>query len=286
MKLIHEFKVGEFKCTLFKDSHFNYRVADYFQNVSEEVAMQALKQYKVTESLIPSPYVALLVETEQKTILTDTGLGLRSEKLEFKGHQFAFDGRLIPDLANKGLLDKIDTVVLTHLHPDHAGGLFSNDQKCLFPNSDIIVHKAEWEYWCNLYPMGSSPLFDYMVLQQIKPLKNQLLRLINDSEMEIAPGINLLHIPGHTPGQLAVHLNSNGENLLYISDAWLHPLHIEHLDWKNVFDLNHELAKKTKLELLHMAHKNSMLVQSFHFDFPGLGRIEKTNNKWSWVNEE
>jgi len=286
MKRRYSFKVGNFKCTLFKDYLYQYRIADYFQNISAEVAVQALEKYRLTEGLIPSPYVALLVETDNKKILVDTGLGKRSEILEFKGHQFRFDGQLIPDLMSNSLLDKIDIVILSHLHPDHAGGLFSEDKKCLFPNSKIIIHHAEWDYWHKDYKMGSSPVFDYTILEQVNPLKEHHLRLIDKPELEIAPGINLIHIPGHTPGQLAVHLNSNREDLLYISDAWLHPLHIEYLDWKNVFDLDHELAKKTKLRLLNMAYANSMLVQSFHFDFPGLGHIDKLNNNWSWVNEE
>ncbi|MBT8185313.1 MAG: MBL fold metallo-hydrolase [Eudoraea sp.] len=283
---MYSFQVGNFKCTLFKDYLYQYRIPDYFHNISIEVAVQALEKYKITEGLIPSPYVALLVETDDKKILVDTGLGKRSQVLEFKGHKFKFDGQLISDLIAKDLLAQIDTVILTHLHPDHAGGLFSEDKKCLFPNSEIIMHQEEWDYWCGDYKMGSSPVFDYTVLEQVHPLKEQHLTLINKSEFEIVPGIHLIHIPGHTPGQLAVHLNSNGEDLLYISDAWLHPLHIEHLDWRNVFDLDHELAKKTKLRLLNMAYDNSMLVQSFHFDFPGLGRIDKLNNKWSWVIEE
>ncbi len=283
---MYSFKVGSFKCTLFKDYQYRYRIADYFQNISTEVALQALEKFSSNEGMISSPYVALLVETDDQKILVDTGLGRRSQILEFKGHQFKFEGQLIPDLIAKSLLNKIDKVIVTHLHPDHAGGLFSEDKKCLFPNSEIIVHQAEWEYWYRDYIMGSSPVFDYTVLEQVNPLKDQHLTLIDKPEHEIIPGINLIHIPGHTPGQLAVLLGSNGENLLYISDAWLHPLHIEHLDWRNTVDLDHELAKKSKLRLLHMAYANSMLVQTFHFDFPGLGRIDKLNNNWSWVIEE
>jgi len=286
MKRAYSFEVGNFKCTLFKDYQYQYNVADYFHNISREVAVQALEKYTITNGTIPSPYVALLVETGDKKILVDTGLGKRSQILEFKGHQFKFDGQLIPDLTNRDLLEKIDIVVLTHLHPDHAGGLFAEDKKCFYPNSEIIMHQAEWDYWSGDYKMGSSPVFDYTVLEQVKPLKDQHLTLTDKPELEIVPGIKLIHIPGHTPGQLAVHINSNGEELLYISDAWLHPLHIEHLDWKNVFDLDHELARKTKLRLLNMAYDRSMLVQAFHFDFPGLGRIDKIKNNWFWVNEK
>ncbi len=286
MKKLHAFKVGNFKCTLFKDFVYRYRITDYFQNIGTEVALKALEKFSVTEGFIPSPYVALLVETDNKKFLVDTGLGKRSQILEFNGHQFRFDGKLIPDLITNNLLDKIDKVIVTHLHPDHAGGLFSEDKKCFFPNSEIIVHQAEWDYWCRDYIMGSSPVFDYTVLEQVNPLKNQYLTLVDKPDFEIVPGINLIHIPGHTPGQIAVHLYSNGENLLYISDAWLHPLHIEYLDWRNSVDLDHTLAKKSKLRLLNMAYANSMLVQTFHFDFPGLGRIDKLNNNWSWVIEE
>jgi hypothetical protein len=69
---------------------------------------------------------------------------------------------------------------------------------------------------------------------------------------------------------------------LYISDAFLHPLHIERLDWQTNYDLDHEKAKSSRIKLLELAHKERMLINAFHFDFPGLGRVEKHNNRWTW----
>ena len=279
----YQFSIGEMHCTLFKDFDFNYRIQDYFNNVEMEVALEALHYYNIKKDPIPSPYVGLLIELKDKKILVDTGLGMRKDPLEFMGHQFVIDGRLIPILQKGNLLEDIDTVVVTHLHPDHAGGLFDEMGQCNFGGTEIIVHQAEWEYWTNKYTMGESPVFDYTVREQVMPLQDQNLKLISKQEYEIYPGIHLLKIAGHTPGQLAVHLSSEGEDFLYISDAWLHPLHIQHLDWTTIFDLDHQQAKRTRIRLLEMAYNLDMLVQSFHFDFPGMGRIDKVTNGWKWV---
>ena len=126
----YQFSIGEFKCTLFKDFDCNYRIQDYFDNVDLEVALKALSLYDITKDPIPSPYVGLLVEYKDKKILVDTGLGKRQEPLEFMDHKFVIDGWLIPILQKKNLLNDIDTVVVTHLHPDHAGGLIDEMGQC------------------------------------------------------------------------------------------------------------------------------------------------------------
>ena len=281
----YQFEIGEFKCTLYKDFHFTYRIQDYFNNIEPETAITALRAYDISKDPIPSPYVALLIEHEKTKILVDTGLGIRPEPLKFKGHQFVYDGQLIPILRKNNLLKDIDQVILTHLHPDHAGGLFDDSENIYFPNAEIIIHEDEWNYWNNDYQLGNSPVFDVTIREQVIPLKNRDLKLVNSREGEIYPGIQLHHIPGHTPGQIAVQVSSGGEHLLYISDAWLHPLHIEHLDWTTVFDLDHMQAKRSRIKLLEMAYDQSMLVQSFHFDFPGLGRIDKVKDGWKWVRQ-
>jgi hypothetical protein len=56
--------------------------------------------------------------------------------------------------------------------------------------------------------------------------------------------------------------------------------------WRTNYDLNHEKAKQSRIKLLELAYKDNMLVNAFHFDFPGLGRIDKFENNWIWKYSE
>jgi glyoxylase-like metal-dependent hydrolase (beta-lactamase superfamily II) len=100
--------------------------------------------------------------------------------------------------------------------------------------------------------------------------------------VEVLPGIQAVKADGHTPGQIALTIHSKKEHLLYISDAFLHPLHIERIDWQTNYDLDHAKAKQSRLKLLNLAYKDNMLVSAFHFEFPGLGRVDKINQNWTW----
>lgn len=100
--------------------------------------------------------------------------------------------------------------------------------------------------------------------------------------MEILPGITAVKADGHTPGQIALVIYSEKENLLFISDAFLHPLHIEKLDWQTNYDLDYVKAKQSRVKLPELAYKDNMFVNAFHFNFPGLGRINKSEKNCTW----
>ena len=106
--------------------------------------------------------------------------------------------------------------------------------------------------------------------------------VIKGDFIEIIPGIQCVKAGGHTPGQMALIIKQETNPFMYISDAFLHPLHIENIDWQTNYDLDHKKAKKTRIKLLELAYKEHMLINAFHFDFPGLGRIDKLKNNWIW----
>jgi glyoxylase-like metal-dependent hydrolase (beta-lactamase superfamily II) len=107
--------------------------------------------------------------------------------------------------------------------------------------------------------------------------------LIKADFVDLMSGITAVKAGGHTPGQIAVIAHSEGKHLLYISDAILHPIHIEKIDWQTNYDSDHNKAKQSRNKLLDLAYKDNMLINAFHFDFPGLGRVSKTEGNWAWT---
>ena len=279
---IYKFEIGKFKCTILRDLMFSYKASDYFINADNSTLKNYIKEYNFDPENIKSPFIALLIETQSKKILIDTGSGYSENPITFRGKTIPLKGNL-SKLLNETNIDKrsITDVIITHFHPDHIGGVFS-DKELNYPNAKFHIHEKEWNYWNSSKSDNENPLFKIFVENNIKPLSNRNLSLIKGNENEFDSGITSILSEGHTPGQISINLNSEGESLLYTSDAFLHPIHIEELDWKTNYDNNHEKSKRTREKLLSIAKTNDSIINSFHFDFPGLGIAEKKSIKWKW----
>jgi hypothetical protein len=84
-------------------------------------------------------------------------------------------------------------------------------------------------------------------LKNLSPLKPRMELL--EAEKEIVPGVRAIPAPGHTPGHIALVILSAKEQLLHMADTVLHPMHLEHLTWRTVFDLNQDDAASTRRRL-------------------------------------
>lgn len=285
----HKLKIGQFDCTIFKDLMFKYQAKDYFINAEQKELEESIIKYEIDPENIPSPFLAVLLQDEDRRIIIDTGTGYSEEPIVFRGNKFALKGRLKQLLDEEGVnREEITDVIITHFHPDHIGGVYSEKGELNYPNARYHIHEEEWEYWHTSKSDYQIPLFKFFVEKNITPLLNQNLSLIKGDLIEIIPRIKIVKAEGHTPGQIALIVNQGqrGDQLLYISDAFLHPLHIERTDWQTNYDLDHEKAKQTRLKLLKMAYEENMLINAFHFNFPGLGRVDKMKNNWKWTYQE
>lgn len=277
------FKIGKFTCTIYKDFLFKYQASDYFINATSAELEKHLKIYNYTSGIIPSPYIAMLLQDKTRKILVDSGIGYAEKPILFKAKELFLKGKLQQLLKEDGISGSdITDVVLTHFHPDHIGGVFSGNEMN-FPNAKYHICRKEWDYWHSSESDTQPGLFKHFVRENVTPLKNRNLHMIRKEYEEILPGIVPVLANGHTPGQIALIIGDSEESLLYISDAFLHPLHIEHLDWRTNYDLDHEMAKRTRVKLLEMAKEENMLINAFHFDFPGLGRAINSNGAWRWA---
>lgn len=211
----------------------------------------------------------LLVEAGGRRILVDTGFGPRPDRPSA--------GRLLEGLANLGLTaSDIDVVVISHPHGDHIGGATTGageQARLTYPGARYWLSKIDWDH-------ASQPA----VLAQRPDLPDKLLPLAHaerldlaDGEQEIAPGVRLLPLPGHTPGHTGVAFTSGQETAVYVGDLLHHPLQVEHPEWSSTFDALPPLSRETRRTLLERARREGSLILSYHLPFPGIGRAE---NGW------
>lgn len=196
-----------------------------------------------------------------------------------RGNPVVFQGKLHQLLNDENIAAD---VIITHFHPDHIGGIFNDAGNLNFPNARFHMHEDEWKFWHSSMSTNQPEQFKFFIERNITKLKDRNLNLISGDFVDLMPGITAVKADAHTSGQIAIVVHSNKEHLLYISDAFLHPLHIEKLDWQTNYDLDHKKAKESRIKLLELASKEHMLVNGFHFKFPGLGRAEKSKNSWLW----
>ena len=89
---------------------------------------------------------------------------------------------------------------------------------------------------------------------------------------------------GHTPGQLGVEIASDGEGLLHIVDvAHVPAIHLQHPEWFMAADNWPAWSVTTRKALFDRAADENLLVATYHFPFPGVGRVSKDEIGWTWT---
>lgn len=185
-------------------------------------------------------------------------------------------------------IEDIETVLLTHLHPDHSNGLIHTDGTKAFPNAEIVVRDAEYDYWMDNHnmkdPSNENEQSNFQMAQAALASYEGRIRTFVKEENEPVSGIQAIEAPGHTPGHTAYLVASNGEKLLIWGDI-LHNATIQLLrpEEKLAMDVNPEMAIETRRRILDWTAEERLLVTGMHLNFPGLGHIRKEDNHYVHV---
>ena len=197
-------------------------------------------------------------------------------------------GRLPRNLARMGISPAdVDTVVLTHLHADHCGGLLEAGAPA-FPNARVIVGRAERDFWAGNADLSETGLSDRRKAAHTGAARAVLERLADRIELvedgdSPAAGLTVRAAPGHTPGHLAVEIASGDDAMLHLGDVATHAdLSFLRPGWSQLADADPAAATATRRALLEEAADRRLLLSGAHLPFPAFGHAARTADAFRW----
>jgi len=190
-----------------------------------------------------------------------------------------FDTGLNPDgitaaLAAAGYApDQVDTVVITHMHGDHIGGL-SGEAGATFPNARYVTGATEHNHWSG----AANENFD----AKVRPLNDQIAFV--DDGGAVTSGITAMAAFGHTPGHMTYMIESEGQGLVLIADLANHYVFsLARPDWEVRFDMDKPAAAATRRRVLGMLAADRLPFIGYHMPFPALGYVAAEGDGFRYV---
>ena len=195
---------------------------------------------------VPSSMSCFLLNTEGKNILLDAGLG-------------APFSQLIPKLNELGVSpDSLQLIYISHLHPDHIGGLLS-DGKAVFPRARVYINRVEAEAWQAMEGDNSK------LAKAVMATYKEHLKLFEAGDT-LEGGVKTIAAYGHTPG----HTVFQKDSILVISDL-IHgaALQLSHPEYCPRYDMDADTARESRIRILKYARKNNLTMYGMHLPAPG-----------------
>ncbi|MEL6913751.1 MAG: MBL fold metallo-hydrolase [Pseudomonadota bacterium] len=262
--LARSFAVGDFTVTtlLAGTGMQDNPQGTFGMNVSAEEFAAASEAAFIPADSYQGYFTPVVVQTGAETILFDTGL----------------PGDGVPTaLAEMGLAPAdITHVVLTHMHPDHIGGM-TNDAGEVYSNAAYIAGRVEFDAW-----NGTDNRIGQMMAEKVSPFAERMTFL--EDGQDVRGGITAMAAFGHTPGHMTYMVSSGNDQLLITADmANHHVWSLANPDWEVRFDGDKEAAAATRRRILGMLAADRVPMVGYHMPFPAAGYVETDGDGFRWV---
>lgn len=270
--------LGRFEVTALLDGTHAFPVDTVMTDISKEKVAADLAREDLTLPLQGS-INGFLINTGSSLVLIDSGAGALYGDC---------CGHLLANLRAAGYQpEQVDTVVLTHLHKDHVGGIVK-DGKMAFPNAVLRFSQTEADYWLDPANKARAPeflssFFDSAIASVAPYIAAGRLQPFSAGSV-IVRGIRSMAAPGHTPGHTAYVIESGGQTLL----AWGDMVHVAAIQLHDTaatvkYDSDALGAQTSRRELLQLAAGKQLNIAAAHIAFPGLGHVRANGAAFDWL---
>jgi glyoxylase-like metal-dependent hydrolase (beta-lactamase superfamily II) len=264
---VYHRRVGDILVTALHDGYQDVSMATVLGLPPEE----AVEMLRAAFRPVPrrTAVNAFLIRHGGRTALVDTGCGPAKPTV----------GLVASNLAAAGVApETVDTILMTHLHPDHWGGL-SDGARTIFPNADLLLHADEFAYWhddAERSRMADPERQDFFFGGARRALAPYAGRIRALKEGEVFPGVTAVPLPGHTPGHTGFALASGGRSLLIWGDI----IHVQELqvprpDVVMAVDVAPGRAAETRRRVFDRVAADRQAVAGMHLHFPGFAHVAR-----------
>ncbi|MEZ2332789.1 MBL fold metallo-hydrolase [Mesorhizobium sp. RCC_202] len=276
----YKYKVGALEVTAVYDGIWRKpHDPAFIKDVSVDDTKAALAKAGQTTEFMPIPLTVVVLQMNGRTIMMDAGSGV--------GQWQANATHLPANMKAAGIDYKsIDTILISHFHPDHVWGLMEKGtNNPVFPNSELIVNATEYNWWTDpsrlaKLPEGRKPA-GKRIAENFPKWKNW--KLVDDGT-EVVPGIRIMAAPGHTPGHSVYHVDAGTEQFLVSADTMYVPaLLAPHPEWQGSYDQDGPMAITTRHKIIDQVIADNVRICGSHFPFPGTGSFVKDGSAYAFT---
>ena len=264
-------QIGDFSITAIGDGYASASL-DFLTNINQMDAINLQKSAGVNDptSIHINTY---LIRGRGRTILIDTGAGGYNQ----------WGGDLQTNLALTGVMpEDIDTILLTHAHADHIGGLVNTFGEAAFPNAELFIHEHELSFWeneNNMIRASKHVQANFLFVKNVFAKYRERIRTFINND--ILPGISSVHLPGHTPGHCGYQIETGNSSLIIWGDMVHFPfIQIAHPNVSIAFDQDPILSAQIRNKLLDIVSTEKLLVACMHLNDLGFAYIEHSGTSY------